>query len=163
MSDRDEHVTVRTAGPADTAAIDSLTCYLDDFHARARPDFYRTPTERPRGDDFLRTLLDDPGQNIFVGVRAGRVVGYVHVLIKYTPASPFQVERQYGLIDALAVLPEAQHRGIGRTLVETALDWLASQGLRDTQVSVHAFNDEARQLYENMGFKPSVTTLRLTG
>lgn len=151
---------VRAAKIGDAHLIDRVICYLDDVHARARPDLFRTPIGKPRGDDFVSTIVEDPLQKLFVALLGGQVVGYLHVLIKHTPASPWQVERHFGEIDSVAVLPEAQRLGLGREMIQTALEWLTSQGVDDHQIAAHAFNDAARRLYEELGFTLSVTLLR---
>ena len=160
MLESNGQVSLRNAEVTDAAPIDRLIRYLDAVHAEARPDLFRSPTGSPRGEDFLTDVLEDPLQNIVVALLTDEIVGYVHVLIKHTPSSSFRVERRYGEIDTVAVRPEAQRRGIGRKLIQAALDWLTSQGIHDHQIAVHVFNEPARRLYERMGFTPSVTLLR---
>jgi ribosomal protein S18 acetylase RimI-like enzyme len=121
---------------------------------------FRTSPEKPRGEDFLRNVLEDPLQLILVGVLGGNVVGYAHVIVKHIPASPYRKERRFGEIDTVAVLPEAQRRGLGEMLIGGALEWLKRQGVNDHQIAVHAFNGTAERLYRRFGFAPSVTMLR---
>jgi ribosomal protein S18 acetylase RimI-like enzyme len=164
MTREDSTVTIRRAGPGDAEALDRLFRYLDAFHAEARPDMFRMPEGSPRGEDFLPGVLADPLQAILVAATAaGAVVGYVHVRVKQAPGAPYRVARRYGEIDNLAVLPEAQGQGVGRRLIEGALDWLAGQGVDDHQIAVHAFNTAAMRLYARLGFVPSVTMLRRKG
>ena len=151
---------VRAAKIGDAHRIDRVIRYLDDFHARARPDLFRTPIGKPRGEDFVSSILGDPLQKIFVALQAGKVVGCLHVLIKHTPASSFRRDRRFGEIDSVAVLPEAQRLGLGRGMIQAALEWLTRQGVDDHQIAAHAFNDGARRLYEDLGFTLSVTLLR---
>ena len=163
MTREDPAVRIRGAEPDDAEGLDRLLLYLDAFHAEARPDLFRAPSGSPRGEDFLPSVLDDPLQTILVATAAEGVVGYVHVRVKNAPDAPYRVERRYGEIDSLAVLPEAQGRGVGRRLIEAALDWLVGQGVDDHQIAVHAFNTAALRLYESFGFAPSVAMLRRKG
>ena len=153
-------IHVRPAEPVDADAIDQLILYLDELHAEARPDLYCVPSQKPRGDNFLKSALDDPLQHVLVAVRSGEPVGYVHVILKHTAAGGPRVERHFSQIDTIAVQPLAQGLGAGRKLIEAALDWAEANGVHDHQVGVHEFNRPARKFYERLGFAPSGMQLR---
>lgn len=81
----------------------------------------------------------------WVAVRAGRPVGFVTVVLH---------SAEVGEIDMLAVDPEAQRQGIGRRLIDTALDFMRSQGIMRAELGTggdpgHA---AARRAYERAGF-----------
>ena len=153
-------VCIRGAEHGDAEAVDQLILYLDEFHARARGDLFRIPHGRPRGEDFLATVLRDPEQQIFVAESGGEVIGYIHVLITNSGTSAHQVERRYSEINTISVRPSAQRLGAGRKLIEAALSWAASKRIHDHQIAVHEFNGPARALYEQLDFAPSITVLR---
>ena len=157
----DGDVQIRPAILADAAAVDRLILCLDAFHAEARPDLFRKPSGSPRGEDFLETVLRNGEQQILVAVSAGEMVGYIHVLIKSAAPAEHRFERRYAEIDTICVLPAMRRLGIGRKLIEAALSWSESMGVHDHQIAVHEFNSAARILYEQIGFVPSVTLLRL--
>jgi len=153
-------IHVRAAEPDDADAVDQLILYLDQFHAEARPDLFYAPSQKPRGDHFLQTALDDPKQQILVAMRNSEAVGYVHVIIRHSAAGSPRVERQFSEIDTIVVHPLAQRLGTGGKLIAAALAWAEANGVHDHQVAVHEFNRSARKLYERLGFAPSVTVLR---
>lgn len=160
MDETFDEAHVRTAEPRDTDAVDRLILYLDEFHTEARPDLFRVPPQRPRGDRFLISALEDAEQQVLVAVRDDDVVGYTHVIIKRTPVSDHRIDRRYAEIETIAVFPTAQRRGVGRKLIDAALDWARSKGVDDHQIAVHEFNFDARKLYEQLGFTPSVILFR---
>ena len=160
MESSSTEVSVRAAEVGDAPAIDHLILYLDEFHANARPDLFRVPPGRPRGEDFLESALNDAKQKVLVAVRRNDVMGYVHILIKSTAASPYRVGRCYSEIDTICVHPTAQRLGTGRKLIDAALNWARSKGVQDHQIAVHEFNGPARALYEELGFVPSIAVLR---
>lgn len=162
MSKGNTSDSVRAPEVTDADVVDQLFFYLDAFHAQARPELFQAPIGKPRGDGFLRSVLDDPQQKILIGLLDEEVVGFAHVVIKHTPASPFKVDRHFGEIDAVAVLPKAQGHGLGRKLITAATEWLTSNDINDHQIAVHAFNERARRLYEQLNFTPSFTMLRRT-
>jgi ribosomal protein S18 acetylase RimI-like enzyme len=81
----------------------------------------------------------------FVWVEEGSVVGNVSL----RRAS----NRDVHLIGNVAVHPDWQGRGIGRSLMETALEEIGSQGALWAGLEVQVDNPLARQLYEDLGFE----------
>ena len=69
-----------------------------------------------------------------------------------------------GFVQRLAVDPAHQGSGIGRALLDDALDWLARQGATTVLVNTQPDNDAALDLYRSAGFtdRPGgLTVLRL--
>ncbi len=59
--------------------------------------------------------------------------------------------RRRGAIELLAVLPTFQHRGVGRALVRTLLDWLSAQGA--TLVSACTHDAGVASVLQRYGFR----------
>jgi ribosomal-protein-alanine N-acetyltransferase len=81
----------------------------------------------------------------FVWTEGGRIVGNISIGL----ANP---QRGFWLISNVAVYPEYRRRGLARQLLETALDWVRSQGGRKVFLQVRVDNEGARQLYRSFGF-----------
>ncbi|MCL2796347.1 MAG: GNAT family N-acetyltransferase [Microbacteriaceae bacterium] len=110
------------------------------------------------GDSVYRSFYPDwrasQSQAILASVRTQRAwvaasnagpVGFVTVVMH---------SAEVGEIDMLAVDPRAQRQGIGQKLIETALDYMRSQGARRAELGTggdpgHA---AARRAYERAGF-----------
>ncbi len=58
-----------------------------------------------------------------------------------------------GEILNLAVAPEARRAGVGRALLDAALELLARRGSREVYLEVRVSNLAARRLYEAAGFR----------
>jgi ribosomal protein S18 acetylase RimI-like enzyme len=104
-----------------------------------------------RGRDWawrkLRHIDDDIRNNaggIFV-YEAGEVVGYVTVALDR--------EGGIGRIPNLAVAARAQGRGIGRALVEHALEYLTAEGMILARVETLYGNAVGQHLYPALGFE----------
>jgi ribosomal-protein-alanine N-acetyltransferase len=76
------------------------------------------------------------------GDGAVHLLGYVVALVVGPDAE----------IADLAVAPEARRRGIGRALLQRALDELAAAGVRTLYLEVRESNQAARTLYDTHGF-----------
>ena len=74
---------------------------------------------------------------------AGTLVGYVFCR---------EVAGESELLN-LAVDPAQRRAGVGRILLDTALQWLVARGARETFLEVRASNAAAITLYERTGFR----------
>lgn len=133
-------IAVRRAVAADDAVLDRLdtAAWSDDANVVPRPtageSFFG---ERTRPEDVLVAELD------------GEVVGYVTVRRPTTLASNSHVQQ----IQGLAVAPEHRRRGIGRVLVEAAVDEARRRGARKITLRVLGSNPDAMRLYRACGFE----------
>jgi ribosomal protein S18 acetylase RimI-like enzyme len=59
-----------------------------------------------------------------------------------------------GVIEYLGVVPAARHRGIGRAILNHAVNTFHDMGVKQISVSVDARNQPARALYDRLGFRP---------
>src|SRR5262249_14841056 len=57
-----------------------------------------------------------------------------------------------GYVQRLAVAPAAQHRGLGRALLNDGLRWLRTRGARRVYVNTQEDNERALALYLQAGF-----------
>lgn len=129
-------------------------------HRRARPDDDRalatldaqtwspavTPAPRPAPDRAFFGRVDPA--DVLVAEVEGQVVGYVTLRQGIDLPSHAHVLEVQGL----AVSPDAQGRGLGRSLVEAAKEEARRRGARKLSLRVLAPNHSARRLYESCGF-----------
>jgi len=90
----------------------------------------------------------DPG-DVLVAEVAGVVAGYV----KLGTPSPLASGSHVLEIQALAVAPAQQRRGVGRDLLAAAIEAATERGARRLTLRVLATNAAARRLYSSMGFE----------
>lgn len=99
--------------------------------------------------DQERRHLEDLGrQGLMLGAFAGeQLVGHLE-LIRRTP-----VRRSHVVEFTMAIL-ESHHRlGLGKTLVETTLDWAKERGnIHKVALNVRSHNQGALALYQKLGF-----------
>jgi ribosomal protein S18 acetylase RimI-like enzyme len=66
-----------------------------------------------------------------------------------------------GYVQRLAVHPDAQRRGVGRTLLADALGWMRRWHVEQVYVNTHVDNDAALALYDAYGFVTRPESLRV--
>jgi putative acetyltransferase len=106
----------------------------------------RAPSaEQVRNQWFAR--LAEPRVRTMVALSEGKAVGYVRLKRGESLGS------HSGEISAIAVHPDFHGKGIGRRLMEEALDVARGLGLRRTWLTVTEDNYVAIHLYVRMGFE----------
>jgi ribosomal protein S18 acetylase RimI-like enzyme len=68
-----------------------------------------------------------------------------------------------GYVQRLAVAPAAQHRGLGRALLNDGLRWLRARGARRVYVNTQEDNERALTLYLQAGFLQLPVGLHVLG
>ncbi|NKB70546.1 MAG: GNAT family N-acetyltransferase [Candidatus Latescibacteria bacterium] len=96
----------------------------------------------------LRHIDDDVagerGRGVLVFEEAGRVVGYITTRI--------DPDSKIGGIPNMAVDPQAQGQGIGRQLMDAALDFMRAEGMECAKIETLEQNDIGSQFYPSAGF-----------
>lgn len=141
--------TIRPYTPADAARVKAITVEgFEPVSVEARID-RRWPglLPVPWGDRKWAAMQPDVAmhpERCFVAVMGGEVVGYVTTTV--------QPELSMGRIPDLAVGTRARGLGIGRALIEHALDSFRALGLRVARIETLAVNDVGQHLYPSAGF-----------
>jgi GNAT superfamily N-acetyltransferase len=152
-------MTVRPACFADYEALTALFDELDEFHRRARPDFFQPFTGPARTREQLERWLVDPDSTVLVAENEAGVVGLALLLTRPQSAFPGAVPRKVIEIDNLVVRADQRGKGIGQRLLEAAVEWARQHRATHVEVAVHAFNGRARRFYRHFGFVPSLERL----
>lgn len=143
---------IREAGAADYDNYCRLVTEIDVLHARNAPRHFRMPEPAGRSLEYFRALLSHPEGAVFFAEEAGTAQGFVRVRLERVPDIPVLVPKTQGYIADLAVGLNFQRRGVGRALLARAKKWAAERGASELSLSVAAFNEGARKMYEKEGF-----------
>jgi diamine N-acetyltransferase len=107
------------------------------FHASSSEEAVK------RGQVWQQRINSDPLVHLWVAKHAKRIAGFCLA----------KKEGTQNRIQAIYVLPEYQGTGIGKRLLQTALDWLGSQ--QEVVLTVASYNQQAINFYSRFGFVPS--------
>ena len=105
--------------------------------------------------EHLRGWAREDGARVFVAAEGERLVGVAFSLPARAAdgAGPVVPGRRH--LSGVAVLPERQRQGIGRSLLSTALEDARGEGCTRVKLWTHAANVPARKLFESAGFRPT--------
>jgi ribosomal protein S18 acetylase RimI-like enzyme len=98
----------------------------------------------------FRTMIEAPQHTIFVAEAGqGRVVGLLTMSQRWT----LWHTGPCALIEELVVDEGARRQGIGRALIQAALDWAKAQGCSEVELSTEPDNLKAQAFYRRLGFE----------
>ncbi|HYZ63469.1 MAG TPA: GNAT family N-acetyltransferase [Acetobacteraceae bacterium] len=148
-------VVFRRAEPDDLPAI--VAMLADDALGRAReaPDL---PLLQDYTDAFA-TIERDPNQLLIVAVRAGKVVGTLQVT--FIPGISHKGAWR-GEIEGVRIAAGQRGSGLGRRMLEWAIDQCRARGCRMVQLTTNRARTDAQRFYAQLGFTPSHVGFKLT-
>ena len=142
-------ISIRVYRPGDLEAIKQLT--VESFAGVTLEQNVEEALGILRGHDWrwrkARHIDQDVAANakgIFVAEAKGRVVGYITTVLDR--------EAGKGRIPNLAVKAEFRGRGLGRHLIERALDYFRSEDLEYAMIETMAQNVRGNHVYPACGF-----------
>ena len=145
-----QQIAVRKFDEADRAALKQITATCFDgvsidqnlqqrFGLVAGKEWQRRKTRHIDADVAANA------DGIFVAEIDGKVVGYITTRV--------DTEARIGGIPNYAVLPSFQKRGIGKRLVDTALDYLKDAGMECVRIETLEQNEVGKHFYPKLGFE----------
>ena len=153
-----------TASPHDAPVFARLNRHVHQLHLDNAPDSFHEPTHEEATTSFRRQL-SEKSAFAFLAIEADEAVGYLLAFVQEREANPFCPERRFLYIEQISVEPDQQGQGVGRALMDAALQLAAQERIEDIEVSTWAFNRKAQAFFESVGFEPRMIRyrMRLTG
>jgi ribosomal protein S18 acetylase RimI-like enzyme len=140
-------VEIRPATALDAPAAVGLMAQLGEFgHGQVDPGV----------EERLRTMIESPQYAILVAEAGqGQVVGLLTMSQRWT----LWHTGPCALIEELVVDKGARRQGIGRALIQAALDWARAQGCSEVELSTEPDNLKAQAFYRRLGFESTALLL----
>lgn len=148
-------LTFRIATRADVPAI--LELLADDSVSRARDGVVSEAADATHWAAF-EAIDADPRNELIVADDDGEVVGTFQ--LTFTPSlSRGGAERM--TIEAVRVRSDLRGRGVGRSMMQWAIDRGRERGCRLAQLTTDKKRAEAHRFYESLGFTASHEGMKL--
>lgn len=139
---------VREADPSDA---ESLTRLAEAVSGEPEAWLISADGEwRSVGDErrYLKAVRRYPNAAVFVAERDdGAIIGRLSLARDTHPASAHVADL------GLMVAKDARRAGVGRALLQAAVDWARGSGVRKLELHVFPWNEPAIRLYERFGFE----------
>jgi ribosomal protein S18 acetylase RimI-like enzyme len=135
-------LTVRRLGPGDEPILVTFAEEDADFDLSERGD-----AKRPLGQEAARGYLSDPSVLHWIAEERNTVLGHLHCqLVRRASGEELEL-----LLYEIGVRTAARRRGVGTALVDTMLEWMASNDVPEAWVL--ADNPGATEFYAACGFQ----------
>jgi len=148
-------ITVRLATPSDTLRLAELAeltfceTFVEGFAVGYPEADLRVFLDDSYAPDRVAAWIADPGAQVLVAEDdQGRLVGYTHCGDNTLPLA--NAAAGDGELKRIYVRRETQGTGLGRDLMDQALDWF---GDRPILLGVWSLNLKAQRLYQRYGFE----------
>jgi ribosomal protein S18 acetylase RimI-like enzyme len=144
---------VRSATPADLQRIGRLGALLIEEHHGFDPRRFLAVKPRTPADyaSFLGTQLANPDVAVLVADDGEGVIGYAYAAVE--GYDYMALRGPAGVLHDIIVDPGHRGRGVGRLLLEAALEFLRSRGVPRVVLSTAERNEAAQRLFAGMGFR----------
>lgn len=149
----DNRTTIRRATSADIPTLGRLGAHLVQVHQLLdqRRFLPVTPQTADRYGAFLGSQLDRPDVVLLVAEHDAAVVGYAYAGLE--DYDYMALRGPAGALYDLVVDPEHRRHGIGRLLLDAALDALRVKKAPRVVLSTAEGNDAAQRLFASAGFR----------
>jgi RimJ/RimL family protein N-acetyltransferase len=139
-------IVIRRAEPGDAAALVELAEAVgrEGGGWLLSSEVWRTAAEERR---YLKAVQRHADAAVFVAVDRGDIIGRLSVARDPHPSSSHVADL------GLFVASGHRRRGIGRGLLEQAVDWARGAGVHKLELHVFPWNEPALRLYESFGFE----------
>ena len=94
-------------------------------------------------------IVGNPRIRYLVAVDSGRIVGTCHVLVV---PNLTRSGRPYALVENVVVANALRRRGIGRTLMQLAVEFATNEHCYKVMIQSSAKRSEAHAFYQDLGF-----------
>tara|TARA_B100000749_G_scaffold213899_1_gene168721 strand:- start:1012 stop:1509 length:498 start_codon:yes stop_codon:yes gene_type:complete len=143
VSDAKNNTKIRFATSKDIAEVISIN--------------FKTLPEHYSNSFFMELLLDSP-ETFVVAENNNKIIGYIMCRIEYgfSVLKKMSLARK-GHVVSFAVLEEYRGKGIGKKLVEQAIEGMKIKKCNESYLEVRTDNIPAIKLYENLGFNRIAT------
>ena len=142
----------REATPSDLPSICALGEEVNSVHHRAFPEVFAGTGAPDRDAAHWLSSIGKEAATTFVAEDAGDVVGFVNVSMVIESHSLLQPMR-FGRVGSVSVTEAMRGKGIGRSLMNQAQEWVAERDGTELRLNVWAFNAHALHMYEELGYE----------
>ena len=140
-----------TAEDAEVLGVIGPAAYAEAYgYLWDRPDAYSEQL-RTFGARAFGSLITEPDARLWIGEAQGAAVGFLSMIVG--SVDPIEGRPGGALIPRIYVIGPAQRMGLGRLLLDTAIEQAATEGLSHLWLDVMASATAARRAYAKWGFR----------
>jgi GNAT superfamily N-acetyltransferase len=137
-----DNIEIRPATAADLPAVLALYAQLDADHGKV--------LSVAQAQDVFERISSYPNYKVYVAVAGSEVIGTFELLIMDNLA---HMGAKSGVVEDVVVSDSWQGRGIGKRMMEFALERCREAGCYKMALSSNQKREAAHRFYDNLGFE----------
>ena len=141
-------IEIRQADKKDLPALIALYEQLEDMGANSATGQF-TPEDVQLSGKMLARLADYPDYGVYVAQTGDKIVGTMALLIMDSVPNGIPS----GILENLVVERGWRREGIGRQLLQFAIDLCRAKGCYKLSLSSRLENEDAHRFYESVGLR----------
>jgi ribosomal protein S18 acetylase RimI-like enzyme len=153
-------LNLREAILYDRIQLDELFREELEYHVSLLPNIFKLP-EIVIDDPWLKSILANKNTFLVVSDYNGTIVGAILYKIDTNPDEAIFNERKFGYIEELIVKELFRGKGVGKELLNYAINDLKTRGITDIELNVWENNTTAQKFFKNLKFKTIQKRMRL--
>jgi len=146
-------ISIRDYRADDFENAAALFVELDELHLKNRSEIKPEVVDPEYRAVFMKQELIKPESIMLVAEISNQIVGFAAGSIKHLVNHMVVKDCTYGVINDLVVKKEFQNSGIGKMMIDEMENRLKEKGASYIELKVYAFNNDAINFYEKLGFK----------
>lgn len=136
----------------DYILLAELNKEIQSLHHNLYPKIFK-PYNKESSINFFRNTLNAENAVAFVANdNEGGTLGYVLLFMVRLEDNHFQFSRTFVLLDQILVLRKYQGRGVGKQLIETAIDFARANNIDTVELNHWTLNDVAGKFFTRNKF-----------
>ncbi|UCH82990.1 MAG: GNAT family N-acetyltransferase [Candidatus Latescibacterota bacterium] len=100
--------------------------------------------------NIFEKVQKHPNFHVYIAEKGAKVVGTFMLVVMEGPATG---RSSHGIVENVAVHKRYQRQGIGKRMMEFAMEKCREVGCHELRFSTNDRNEEASRLFERLGFK----------
>lgn len=152
-------IRIRDGDEDDLEEVVDLWEGLVDHHRAYSDHFTLARDGRRKWSKYLEEKFSEPSTRLIVAEEDEELVGFMLCLLN--PVKPIFKEKAVGIISDAYVVKHRRKKGIMKEMLASALRWFHKNKIRAAEVSVSVANQEALDVWDQLGFKPFMERRRI--
>lgn len=144
-------IRIEEATTAEAGVLADLNRHVQGLHVDGAPGLFKRPVHEEVVAQFEEWLGEENAW-AFIAYEGERPVGYVVAFVRERPENPITRAWRALVIDQISVEPAWKGKGVGRALVEAALEVAREAAVDEVQATTWAFNEQAQAFFRALGF-----------
>jgi ribosomal protein S18 acetylase RimI-like enzyme len=155
-----DEIILKEAKLNDRGQLDTLFREELKFHKNLMPDIFKIP-EHVVEETWLQSIIDNENSFLIVSECNEKIVGAVFYNIYNNPEDKIYQKRKFGYIEELIVNEQFRGQGIGKKLLEYAIEDLRKKDIRDIELNVWDNNEVGHNFFKKLGFNTIQRRMKL--